>query len=209
MDHERQLAPSPFPGDEGLADPATRRQTLKGAAAAALGLLGLGAAGAGAQDTTCRSRGQTCGASAPEGSGRCCGNLRCCQAESGTFFCRDILTDENNCGGCAPAGGCQTDPCPNVCGGEEVCLHGACFSRCEGSPRAGTCPSGNTFRCEQDNCACVRRGDRQICESQVEGCAELEACQTNADCPVGRLCVNEGCCRNKPFVCVRPCNPPF
>lgn len=25
MDHERQLAPSPFPGDEGLADPATRR----------------------------------------------------------------------------------------------------------------------------------------------------------------------------------------
>ena len=25
MDHERQLAPSPFPGDEGLAEPATRR----------------------------------------------------------------------------------------------------------------------------------------------------------------------------------------
>ena len=25
MDHERQLAPSPFPGDAGLADPATRR----------------------------------------------------------------------------------------------------------------------------------------------------------------------------------------
>src|SRR4051794_1430538 len=25
MDHERQLAPSPFPGDEGLADPLTRR----------------------------------------------------------------------------------------------------------------------------------------------------------------------------------------
>ncbi|SDS25464.1 SseB protein N-terminal domain-containing protein [Friedmanniella luteola] len=32
MDHERQLAPSPFPGDGGLADPATRR-----ALAAALG----------------------------------------------------------------------------------------------------------------------------------------------------------------------------
>ena len=32
VDHDRQLAPSPFPGDAGLADPATRR-----ALAAALG----------------------------------------------------------------------------------------------------------------------------------------------------------------------------
>lgn len=38
MDHERQLAPSPFPGDAGLADPATRR-----ALAAALGSSDAGA----------------------------------------------------------------------------------------------------------------------------------------------------------------------
>ena len=157
-----------------------RRGLLKalaaGAVAAGLGRLGLREAAAGGGGV-----GDSCDTSA-----QCRGGLRCCDG-----FCRDIRSDERFCGSCRRS-----------CRRGEACRNGGCFQTCRTNGRVCDEAACGTL------CGCNPQtgGQGTICESLAESCGELEACSSDADCRLGRVCVNEGCCANKPRVCARPCD---
>jgi len=158
----------------------SRRQALKlvaaGAVGASLSRLGLGAKAA---DT--RGEGERC-----RDTRDCRGDLRCCNDR-----CRNTLNDPRFCGSCG-----------NRCGDREVCRNGGCFRSCT-SQQAGRCElsaCGPLCGCNPEV-----NGDG-VCQRTGVSCTDLRACDRTADCRKGFVCADSGCCKDKPRVCVRPCD---
>ena len=144
--------------------------------------------------------------------GRCCGRLQRCTARGrcvpcprGTTpcggTCVDITRNPRHCGRCNA-----------VCPAGTTCLHGGCFTttcqtpsppgNCSGASCAGpTCAAG-------ENCGfCdVTTEAQTTCVNLSPPCSELPGCAESADCPLGEVCVTNGCCafQGKPNICVRP-----
>ena len=103
----------------------------------------------------------------------------CFDASSGSFSCRDLQADPNNCGGCDAI---CTEPFSACAGGSCACPSGtvACGGGC-----VRTCGHGEVFI--QANCTC-------------RSCAELAGsatCNEVGDCPTGGAldtCQNGCCC---------------
>jgi Stigma-specific protein, Stig1 len=151
------------------------------------------------KDGTCKPKrnGTSCG------DGRVCQRGRCVCPTRTTACngaCVDIISDAGNCGGCGA-----------TCPAGTTCLHGACATTncaspsppggCSGASCGGsTCPGmmcGNCDRTTEGQVACVDL--RPPCE-------EAQGCTRTADCPLGRVCVTNGCCAflGKPNICARP-----
>jgi hypothetical protein len=145
----------------------------------AAGLLGVGLAGRAEVTLGARcDRNRDCG-----NNERCCGNR-----------CRDILNDRRHCGGCN-----------NNCrgSGTRICRNGGCYFQCRGA-QDGVCD----LNACGDLCGCnFLDADNDVCEFIGERCADLRICNNDNQCPVGRICLNDGCCGDAQKRCVRPCNP--
>ncbi len=128
------------------------------------------------------------------GDNDCQEGLTCCGG-----FCRDTLTDENNCGGCADADGdvCQAGD-PNLCQGAGVCTTGVCgftplsdgaacddglFCTTGDTCQAGAC-AGGTPTCDPNACL--------TCDETANTCTS--ACTANQTCTQGMCtCPNVTC----------------
>lgn len=163
-----------------------RRRVVKGlvggALAGVLGRFGMGTADA--QDVEASAA-------------RRCKNDRQCRRDSERCCngrCLNILNDRRVCGGCGQR-----------CGTGEACVNGACVRACR-TGRAGVCDADDCG----DLCGCntIFNGGNgaTYCLSVRGSCANARACNRNADCPTGLVCVNDGCCAGKPRVCTRPCD---
>jgi hypothetical protein len=94
---------------------------------------------------------------------RCAGNQQRCDGS-----CKDLLTDEANCGVCG-----------NACAALESCVQGDCA--CNGGQ--GQCLSG---------CACADRlGGGKVC---FKGGNDGTTCDSDSDCPFRSLCFSINKC---------------
>jgi V8-like Glu-specific endopeptidase len=136
--------------------------------------------------------GEACGADTD------CASLHCVDPGTGARTCLPVcrggdgscpvgevcVAGEGACGACVDAervAGARAlgEPCggDGDCGGDAICLDGACASACGGDRE---CPAG--YRCEDGRC---RRGGRA---------ALGEPCDAVTDCAVGSECAAEGFC---------------
>ena len=108
------------------------------------------------------------------------------------------------------AGTCQPKATGTACGG-GTCINGGCATacgapsppgNCSGASCAGpTCPGGESC----GTCDTTTEG-QVVCGDLRPSCQEFQACETTANCPLGSVCVTNGCCAfvGKPNICVRP-----
>ena len=179
----------------GLAAGADRRRLLGGLLGGALGLFGVGGAGA-SHDHTCRHAGATC-----TRDGQCC-SKRCSK-------------DRKRCL-CTAASCTTTDPCKEaVCSGRFKCTirdkaDGAACGQQEGGGTlrccAGACPAAPTCRpartkCDasesQQTCAATCCTGKAFCMVSPCECAigfAGDSCASDADCALPNLCRCGKCC---------------
>ncbi|MDI3283393.1 hypothetical protein [Polyangium sp. 15x6] len=91
-------------------------------------------------------------------AGGCDPGLNCCPAG---FFsvCRNLATDENNCGSCG-----------NECDTGQQCINGAC--ECTSS---NCCPSGQVY-CSAAPSGCTNLNEKLHCGACGNRCNNLEVC---------------------------------
>lgn len=131
--------------------------------------------------------------SLPTGSvGTCCSGV-----------CRDLQTDEANCGACDGA-----------CTSTQVCQTGLCFP-------VSICPPNTTVQCDPLTTPCGDGAGTCVCNRSTEGnvvcvelttgvlCPDLIPCTSSATCSVGRACVEIGsCCTTPTHACLLKCPNP-
>ncbi len=134
-----------------------------------------------------RHCGLTCGAQAQCTADQSCINGGCaCRVGLTTCTggsCVDTLTDNNNCGGCAGAGGA-------VCTGNQVCANGTCVT----PPNGADCPANlglsfcdpvctnlnsDPFNCGQCGNTCR---SSEVCAKPAQGRADCRAARVASDC---------------------------
>ena len=157
--------------------------------------------------------GKNCGGNGCGGScGLCAQGFVCSDETSGglcvcpggttecTGRCVDVTSDAGHCGSCG-----------TTCPGGTTCLHGACATTTCANPS----PPGNCSGASCDGATCPGTGcgtcDRTtegqvICVNLGPPCDQFQGCSRTADCPLGLVCVTNGCCTfvGKPTICARP-----
>ena len=178
-----------------MAAGSSRRSVLKKVAVGtAAGLL----ARAGIESAAARQDDVEALGTRPDGSrcnrgSQCERGSRCCEGKNGNSRCRDTLNNRRRCGSCN-----------NRCARGEICINGGCFSTCRGAD-AGVCDNDSCgFLC---GCSKTADNNESVCSSKNRQCDKLRECNENADCRRGQACVDEGCCPDKPKVCVTACEP--
>jgi len=113
----------------------------------------------------------------PKTNGTVCTGGSCCGG-----VCRDLQSDEANCGTCG-----------TVCTANQVCQAGSCFPR-------STCPAAGTgfctfTPCGTPECFCAQSTEGNSVCVTIAGAAcppTGGSCTTDASCPPGEVCVNVG-----------------
>ncbi len=156
--------------------------------------------------------GQCCGDNERCSQGKCITSCRAplaqCKAASGGEYCRDLQTDNQNCGACnnaCPSGSeCHAGACG--CAAEHASCDGVCIWTTWDALDCGRCGKrcGKNAMCDQGTCrTCARKetlcaGEQQPMVRKYVYCANLH--EDNANCGKcghqgpGRLsCVNGHC----------------